>query len=112
MHALVATGATSQAMWEGELMRPDLKRRVQDRLVGQNSMDSLTFKAETARLINEKLSDPVEAASDATIAAVSILASTEVSPLLLFSSLVALTTLKFCILNCRPFHNTIDNNPF
>ncbi len=60
-------------MWEGDLVRPDLRKRVRDKLIGPNSFDSLTYKAETARLINEKLSDPVEAASDATIAAVAIM---------------------------------------
>jgi hypothetical protein len=79
MHAIVATAATSQAMWEGELIGPHLRQRVRDRLIGPNTLDSLTYKAETARLINEKLSDPAEAASDATIAAVAILTSSEVS---------------------------------
>ena len=74
MHAMAATAATSRAMLDGDLVERDLDLK----MIGPNSLDALTYKMETARLINERLSDPQEAASDAMIAAVAILASSEV----------------------------------
>lgn len=79
MHSMISTACTAHAMWTGDQLGPDMELRKGGRQLSLAAQDSFYHKAETIRLVNEKLNDPAQAAADATIAAVAILITVEVS---------------------------------
>jgi hypothetical protein len=74
LHATICMASSNDAMQAGELpiRDPNQKR-------SQLVIDTFHHRGETIRLVNEGLSDPVKASSDALIAAVSTLLTIEVS---------------------------------
>ncbi|GAD92093.1 hypothetical protein NFIA_080900 [Paecilomyces variotii No. 5] len=77
MHSMISTACTAYAMWTGEYLGPDMELRTPSTQLSPAVLDSFYHKSETIRLVNEKLNDPVQAAADATIAAVAILITVE-----------------------------------
>jgi hypothetical protein len=79
LHAIIAITASNQAERNAEIIHSDLQDILQERKLRPNSTDYLFHQAEAVRLINEKLSDPAEACSDATIGAVTLVLCSDVS---------------------------------
>lgn len=78
MHSMISVACTVYAMWAGEYLGPDMELRAPSTRLSLAALDSFYHKSETVRLVNEKLNDPVQAAADATIAAVAIVITVEV----------------------------------
>lgn len=75
MHASICVAASSTALQTGEFPIIDPSKQASSALV----IDAFHHRGETIRLVNEGLSDPIKAASDELIAAVSILLTIEVA---------------------------------
>lgn len=73
-HAVICMSTSNAAMQRGELPIRDPNQQRSALVV-----DTFHHRGETIRLVNEGLSDPVKAASDELIAAVSALLTIEVS---------------------------------
>lgn len=76
LHACICVAASSTALQTGEFPLVDPSKQGSSVLV----LDTFHHRGETIRLVNEGLSDPIKAASDELIAAVSILLTIEVCP--------------------------------
>lgn len=74
LHACICVAASNMALQAGEFPLKDPNNRSSSPLL----LDTFHHRGETIRLVNEGLSDPVKASSDALIAAVSILLTIEV----------------------------------
>lgn len=74
LHACICVAASDAALSSGEFPLADPSQRCSSALV----LDTYHHRGETIRLVNEGLSDPVKAASDELIAAVSTLLTIEV----------------------------------
>ena len=74
LHASICVAASSTALQTGEFPLIDPTKQTSSVLV----LDTFHHRGETIRLVNEGLSDPIKAASDELIAAVSILLTIEV----------------------------------
>lgn len=77
LHASICVAASSTALQTGEFPLTDPSKQASSALV----IDAFHHRGETIRLVNEGLSDPIKAASDELIAAVSILLTIEVGHL-------------------------------
>ncbi|OJJ35589.1 hypothetical protein ASPWEDRAFT_109774 [Aspergillus wentii DTO 134E9] len=75
LHASICVAATNAALMTGEFPMLDPNRQRTSVLM----LDTFHHRGETIKLVNEGLSDPVKAASDELIAAVSILLTIEVA---------------------------------
>jgi hypothetical protein len=73
LHACICVAATNSALESGEFPLTDEKKGSSVLL-----LDTFHHRGETIRLVNEGLSDPIKAASDELIAAVSVLLTVEV----------------------------------
>jgi hypothetical protein len=73
LHACICVAATNSALESGEFPLTDNKKASSPLL-----LDTFHHRGETIRLVNEGLSDPLKAASDELIAAVSVLLTVEV----------------------------------
>ena len=73
LHACICVAATNSALECGEFPLTDEKKSSSVLL-----LDTFHHRGETIRLVNEGLSDPIKAASDELIAAVSVLLTVEV----------------------------------
>ncbi|KAL3475196.1 hypothetical protein BJX99DRAFT_230166 [Aspergillus californicus] len=74
LHACICVAATNSALESGEFPLTDDKKRSSPLL-----LDTFHHRGETIRLVNEGLSDPIKAASDELIAAVSVLLTVEIA---------------------------------
>lgn len=75
LHASICVAASSTALQTGEFPIIDPSKQASSALV----IDAFHHRGETIRLVNEGLSDPIKAASDELIAAVSILLTIEIA---------------------------------
>ncbi|KAL2863843.1 uncharacterized protein BJX67DRAFT_362787 [Aspergillus lucknowensis] len=74
LHACICVAATNSALESGEFPLTDDKKASSPLL-----LDTFHHRGETIRLVNEGLSDPIKAASDELIAAVSVLLTVEIA---------------------------------
>ncbi|KAL4905407.1 hypothetical protein BDW74DRAFT_152604 [Aspergillus multicolor] len=74
LHACICVAATNSALESGEFPLTDEKKSSSLLL-----LDTFHHRGETIRLVNEGLSDPIKAASDELIAAVSVLLTVEIA---------------------------------
>ncbi|KAL2813574.1 hypothetical protein BJX63DRAFT_431915 [Aspergillus granulosus] len=74
LHACICVAATNSALESGEFPLTD-NRKASSPLL----LDTFHHRGETIRLVNEGLSDPLKAASDELIAAVSVLLTVEIA---------------------------------
>ncbi|KAL4918974.1 hypothetical protein BDW62DRAFT_180231 [Aspergillus aurantiobrunneus] len=74
LHACICVAATNSALESGEFPLTDEKKSSSVLL-----LDTFHHRGETIRLVNEGLSDPIKAASDELIAAVSVLLTVEIA---------------------------------
>ncbi|KAL4793177.1 hypothetical protein BDV19DRAFT_231727 [Aspergillus venezuelensis] len=74
LHACICVAATNSALECGEFPLTDEKKSSSVLL-----LDTFHHRGETIRLVNEGLSDPIKAASDELIAAVSVLLTVEIA---------------------------------
>ncbi|KAI9376716.1 hypothetical protein BJX61DRAFT_530715 [Aspergillus egyptiacus] len=74
LHACICVAATNSALESGEFPLTDEKKGSSALL-----LDTFHHRGETIRLVNEGLSDPIKAASDELIAAVSVLLTVEIA---------------------------------
>ncbi|KAL2798946.1 hypothetical protein BJX66DRAFT_14921 [Aspergillus keveii] len=74
LHACICVAATNSALESGEFPLTDNKKASSPLL-----LDTFHHRGETIRLVNEGLSDPLKAASDELIAAVSVLLTVEIA---------------------------------
>ncbi|KAL4761531.1 uncharacterized protein BDW70DRAFT_48961 [Aspergillus foveolatus] len=74
LHACICVAATNSALESGEFPLTDEKKGSSVLL-----LDTFHHRGETIRLVNEGLSDPIKAASDELIAAVSVLLTVEIA---------------------------------
>ncbi|KAL4990283.1 hypothetical protein BDW68DRAFT_44832 [Aspergillus falconensis] len=74
LHACICVAATNSALESGEFPLTD-ERKGSSVLL----LDTFHHRGETIRLVNEGLSDPIKAASDELIAAVSVLLTVEIA---------------------------------
>ncbi|KAL2822718.1 fungal-specific transcription factor domain-containing protein [Aspergillus cavernicola] len=74
LHACICVAATNSALESGEFPLTDDKKGSSVLL-----LDTFHHRGETIRLVNEGLSDPIKAASDELIAAVSVLLTVEIA---------------------------------
>ena len=78
LHAVICVGSTNAALLSGETHLLDQSQLFAKQFSNPLALDIYHHRGETIRLVNEGLSDPVRAASDELIAAVSTLLSIEV----------------------------------
>ena len=74
LHACICVSSSNAALLTGDLSETDPSKRWSNPLL----VDTYHHRGETIRLVNDGLSDPVQAASDELIAAVSTLLTIEV----------------------------------
>jgi hypothetical protein len=79
LNAIIAAAASNQAVRDAEIIQPDPHHPLKDTKLRPHSVDYFFHQAEAIRFINENLSDPAEACSDATLGAVTFVICSDVS---------------------------------
>jgi hypothetical protein len=79
LHAFIAVSASNQAARDAEISHSDPQDQLNEKNLRPHYADYLFHQAEAVRFINERLSDPTKACSDATIGAVTFLICSDVS---------------------------------